>query len=109
MDINTAVAAQIRAEAGAAGISNAELARRAGIPVVSINRYLTTKGEPRQINVATLAAIATALNVEPGWLLTEAQRRLDGALADVSQADVTLAAYDDDGLLDELEGHEEMP
>lgn len=89
MDFNTAVAAQIRADAAAAGISNAELARRAGVPVVSMNRYLTTKGEPRPINVATLAAIAAALGLEPGGILDEAQRR-------VSRTDYTLAARDTD-------------
>jgi transcriptional regulator with XRE-family HTH domain len=93
MDFNTAVAAQIRADAAAAGISNAELARRAGVPVVSMNRYLTTKGEPRPINVATLAAIAAALGLEPGGILDEAQRRMESR---VSRVDYTLAARDTD-------------
>lgn len=102
MDINDAVAEQLRRERGAQRISIAELARRSGIPEVSLGRYLNGK---REINIAVLANVAHALGVEPAIVFTEAQRRLDG----LSQADVTLAAYDDDELLAELEGHEEMP
>jgi transcriptional regulator with XRE-family HTH domain len=102
VDINDAVAEQLRRERGAQRISIAELARRSGIPEVSLGRYLNGK---REINIAVLANVAHALGVEPAVVFTEAQRRLDG----LSQADVTLAAYDDDELLPELEGHEEMP
>lgn len=102
MDLNDAVAEELRRERGAQRISISELARRSGIPEVSLGRYLNGK---REINVAVLASVAAGLGVNPAHLITEAQRRLDG----MSQDDVTLAAYDDDHLVDELEGHEEMP
>lgn len=67
---------------------------------------------PRDVEESAVErALRIATDIQ---LAQEMYRRVadatDPALkADVSQADVTLAAYDDDELLAELEGHEEMP
>lgn len=75
MDFNAAVSAQIRAECARVGISGAELARRTGIPTVTMNRYLTTNLEKlREINVEVLATIAAALGTTAWEILAEAQR-----------------------------------
>ena len=101
MDLNDTVAEELRRERGAQRISNAELARRSGIPEVSLSRYLNGK---RAINIAVLASVAAGLGVDPAHLIREAQRRLDGR----SDVDVAVATFGDDHRVVGLGPSEEM-
>lgn len=49
--------------------SNEQIAERSGIPLVSVNRYMSGK---RHITLATLAELAEALDADPGVLLESA-------------------------------------
>ncbi|MDR1513864.1 MAG: helix-turn-helix transcriptional regulator [Propionibacteriaceae bacterium] len=68
----TAIMAQLRAEIAAAGLSVAELCRRAGVPRPTIDRYLA--GE-RDMPLSTLHRIARAVRVEPATILARAKDR----------------------------------
>lgn len=50
-----------------------ELAAKAGIPLVSLRRYLNGH---RNIDMAVLAAICDAMGVDPHDVIAEARRRL---------------------------------
>lgn len=71
--LNAAVAAQLRAERAAADLTMQQLADRAEIPLVSVQRYLRAK---RDIDIATLYALCEALGVEPFDVVAAAQTRL---------------------------------
>jgi transcriptional regulator with XRE-family HTH domain len=75
--LNGAVAAVLRGERAAAGLTLEELADRSGVPVVSLRRFLA--GE-RAINVAVLHSVTQALGVEPSEVLEAAQTRLERRL-----------------------------
>jgi len=75
VDIQAAIATQIRAELAAKSWKQAELAKRAGIPTSTLARYLS--GE-RDIPLPAFAEIANALDLTYIELAGRAQRRLDG-------------------------------
>jgi transcriptional regulator with XRE-family HTH domain len=71
--LNGAVAAELRAEKAALGLNNAELGIRAGIPKVSVQRYL----EPaRPINVDILEALAVAMGRKASDVIFAAEVRM---------------------------------
>lgn len=67
--INGAVAALLRAERTARGLTLDELSERAGIPAVSVQRFLAAR---RAINVETLTTLSRALDVSPLDILAQA-------------------------------------
>lgn len=69
-----AVAAELRAERGAKQLTVAEVADRSGIPEVSLQRYLSGK---RDLATSKFAAIALALEVDPGEILDRATKRVE--------------------------------
>lgn len=71
--LNGALAAAMRGERAAKGLSLDQVADRSGIPVVSVQRYMAGK---RAIDVATLAALAEALELSPRELIEAAESRL---------------------------------
>ena len=73
-----AVAEALRAERASAGLSIRELADRAGMVAVTLQRVLKAE---RDITVAQLAALAPALGMTPSTLLAEAERRSAGMAA----------------------------
>ena len=101
MDINTAVAAQLRAARAIARLTMDEVVARTPISKSTLVRY---ENASREIPVTAMAVLAEAYGVSPRKIMSDAV-----SMTEVSQADVTLAAYDDDELLAELDGHEEMP
>jgi transcriptional regulator with XRE-family HTH domain len=66
-----AVAETLRAERAAAGLTIPELADRAGMVAVTLQRVLKAE---RDITVAQLAALAPVLGMTPSKLLAEAER-----------------------------------
>lgn len=71
---NAAVAAQLRAERAARGLTVDELADRAGIPRRTLMRLLNAQ---RALDVAHLAALASAVDLSVGELLARAEARLE--------------------------------
>lgn len=69
-----AAAAELRAAQGRARLTDTALAERAGIPVVTLRRYL--KGI-RDTPASAILKIADALGVNPGSLLDDAKNHLD--------------------------------
>jgi transcriptional regulator with XRE-family HTH domain len=69
-----AVAAQIRAELAAAGLTVTAAVKLTGIPRPTIDRYL--KGE-RDIPLAKLMTIARALDIDAHVILRRASERMD--------------------------------
>lgn len=69
-----AAAAELRAAQARAQFTDTALAERAGIPVVTLRRYL--KGT-RDTPSSALFKIAEALGVSPGRLLDDALKNLD--------------------------------
>ena len=69
-----AASAELRAAQGRAELSDAALARRSGIPVETLRRYL--KGQ-RDTPASALLKIADALGINPGKLLDDAKKSLD--------------------------------
>lgn len=70
--MNSAVAAVLRAEIAATGMTQSELEQRSGIPIVSLQRYLAGK---RPISVETLDAVAGALGMTILDVFEEVERR----------------------------------
>lgn len=68
-----AAAAELRAAQARAQMTDAALADRAGIPVVTLRRYL--KGT-RDTPTSSLFKIADALGISPGSLLDDAAKHL---------------------------------
>lgn len=73
LDLNAAVALELDAMRGYARLTQAELARRAGLSLRSVQRYLD--GE-RPIRIDDLASLAAALNADPLEVFTRAQSRM---------------------------------
>ena len=71
-DYAAAVAATLRAERGAAGLTMEQLAARSGIVRITLHRVLHSQ---RAMTVAQLAALAAVFDMTPSELLTEAERR----------------------------------
>lgn len=76
MDLEGAMALQIRAELKAAGMMQSEFAEGLGLERATVNRYLQGR---RSINLGTFARMADVLGVSPSVLLSRAQERLDSA------------------------------
>lgn len=71
--MNAAVAAELRAEKAALGLTNQDLADRSGIPVVSVQRYLAPS---RNIDIEILGALCDALGVSLTEIARAAEARL---------------------------------
>ncbi|KAB2808353.1 hypothetical protein F9L07_22825 [Pimelobacter simplex] len=75
--LNAAVAAQIRAEAAAARLSDKALAEKAGVNYASLRRWLgKDKGNERHIDVAVLAELARAVGSTSAEIVAGAEERL---------------------------------
>jgi len=85
-----AVAAQLRAEIAAAGLSVVAASKRSGIPRGTLVRYLDGT---REIPVSVMYRIAHALGLDVSTVAGRADDRFEVAM---SQADVMLAARDSD-------------
>lgn len=72
-NLASVVAAQLRAERGAAGLAYKELADKAGLTEQSVMRYLTEKREP---NAGQLGAMCDALGITPHELMLRAVDRI---------------------------------
>lgn len=83
-----AVAAQLRAEISAAGLSVAEAARRSNVPRGSLVRYLDGT---RELPVSVMYQMADTLGISVPVFVTRADERCRTAM---SQADYMLAARD---------------
>lgn len=71
--LNAAVAAELRAERAAQNLTVQELAARSEVPYASLRRYLAAE---RNIDVATLYALAGALDTTPAELVAAASERM---------------------------------
>lgn len=75
--LNAAVAAQLRAEAAAAKLSDKALAQKAGLQYSSLRRWLGKEpGNERNIDVAVLAELAKALGLTPLEVVRRAEERM---------------------------------
>ena len=72
-NLASAVAQQLRAERGAAGLTYKDIAERTGLAEQSVMRYFTEK---REINTSVLGALCDALGVTPQDLLRRAVERI---------------------------------
>lgn len=72
--INHALAAEIRAERAAAGLTQQQLATASGINYETLRLVLT--GE-RPINITQIVALATVFSITPADLVHRATRRLE--------------------------------
>ena len=71
--LNAAVAAVLRAERAAQDLTQQELADKSGIPYATLRRYLKAD---RHIDVAVLAEICKALNIEVDDIVIRAANRM---------------------------------
>jgi len=71
--LNAAVAAELRAERAAKDLTAKQLSALAGVPYASLRRYL---GAERHIDVATLAELCRALDLDVVALVARAAERL---------------------------------
>lgn len=100
---NRALAAEIRAERAAVGLTVKELAVRSGVPYGTLNRLLP--GE-RDISYTQLVRLATALGLDPSELSNRAVRRmggLDAIVSGVRAQNVTTLRRVEDLSLEELD------
>ncbi|TDW69128.1 transcriptional regulator with XRE-family HTH domain [Curtobacterium sp. PhB25] len=103
---NQALAAEIRAERAAVGITVRELALRSGVPYGTLNRILP--GE-RDISFGQLTQLAGALGVTPSDLSERAVRRMggmDAVVSGVSGQNVTPLRRVEDMTVDEIEAEQ---
>ena len=71
------MAAQLRAEAAAAKLSDKALAQKAGLQYSSLRRWLGKEpGNERNIDVAVLAELAKALGLTPLEVVRRAEERM---------------------------------
>jgi DNA-binding Xre family transcriptional regulator len=73
-EVQTAITIQIKAEMGAKGWREADLAKAAGMPSSSLNRYLSGV---RDVPLPIFAELCLALGISITELLQRAQRRHD--------------------------------
>jgi len=73
--LNGAVAAELRAEMARQGVTQKELARTSGVPVVSVQRYLA---HTRAIDISSLDKLARALGTDAMTVMATAGSRLRG-------------------------------
>lgn len=64
---STALSERMRMALSASGLTQAELARRVGVRQPSVNDWLS--GKTKILKAATALKVATALRVDPAWLL----------------------------------------
>lgn len=103
--LNGAVADELRAMKSRRRMSNEQIAEASGIPLVSVNRYMSAS---RPINLATLAALTEALGSDPNEITRSALAEM--ARRNVTPDDYALAAHDEDFTIEEeQEGMEELP
>lgn len=88
MDINSAVAAQLRAARAVARLTMDEVVARTPISKSTLVRY---ESGARDIPVSAMAMLAATYGTSPRKLMSDAVE-----LVEVSQGDVTLAARDSD-------------
>lgn len=69
-----AVAAEIRGEARAQGLTLDDMAALSGVTKVSVQRYLAGT---RELPVSTLYSLTAALRVDPADLMAAAVRRME--------------------------------
>lgn len=103
---NQALAAEIRAERAAVGITVRELALRSGVPYGTLNRILP--GE-RDISFGQLTQLAGALGLTPSELSERAVRRMggmDAVVSGVSGQNVTPLRRVEDMTVDEIEAEQ---
>lgn len=94
--LNAAVAAQIRAEAAAANLTDKALAAKADVNYASLRRWLgKDSGNERHIDVAVLGSLADALGVPPAEIVQRAQARMQQI--DVMWPEIQLDLTDDEG------------
>lgn len=86
MDINSAVAAELRAERGALSVTVDRLAETSGVPKRTLIRYLKAE---RSIDIASLWSIATSLGVDPGEIMRRAELRMSRDQAPGATASAT--------------------
>lgn len=83
--LNAAVAAQIRAEAAAAKLTDKALAKKADVNYASLRRWLGKDiGNVRHIDVAVLGALADALGLSAAEIVRRAVERSENEAATVS-------------------------
>lgn len=76
--LNAAVAAQIRAEAAAAQLTDKALAEKAGVNYASLRRWLGKDlGNERDINVAVLSELAKVFGLTAYEIVFRAQQRMN--------------------------------
>lgn len=91
--LNAAVAAQIRAEAAAANLTDKALAEKADVNYASLRRWLgKDKENVRAIDVSVLAALADALDMTAAEIVSRAQGRVRATEA-TSGSDALVARY----------------
>jgi len=73
---NGAVAAVLRGERAAQAMTIEELADRASIPAVSVQRFLAAR---RAMSIEVMASLAGALRMDMAEVITLAQQRMDKA------------------------------
>lgn len=71
--MNGAVAAVLRGERAASGVTLDELSGKTGIPTVSLQRYLKGK---RHLDIDVAWGIAVALDLDPSTVFAQAQDRM---------------------------------
>lgn len=74
-----ATAAAIKAALQRAGLSEAEAARRTGIPQTTLNRRLV--GNPPGFSIAELSSLASLLGMDASDLLRQSETAADAAVA----------------------------
>lgn len=88
--LNAAVAAELRAEAGAKRLSDKALAEKAGVNYASLRRWLgKDTGNERHIDVAVLSTLADALEISPVEIVDRARKRVDVVWNDEVSLNVT--------------------
>jgi transcriptional regulator with XRE-family HTH domain len=99
--LNAAVAAELRAERAAQNLTVQQLAEKSEVPYATLRRYLAAE---RHIDVATIAALAEALDTTAVELVMAATERLQrGSGANVIAGDFGNSS-DDASNLDHLRG-----
>ncbi len=95
--LNAAVAAELRAEAGARRLNDKALALAAGVNYASLRRWLGKDvGNERHIDVAVLDAVCRALGTTPALIVEAAQIRLARESGYVSVESPSLQAVADE-------------
>jgi transcriptional regulator with XRE-family HTH domain len=79
--INQAIAGELRAEQNKRKLSQAELSKRSGIPIATMQRLLTGKYD---IRAEALVAVATAIGADPADVMRDAVKYAEQLLSEVT-------------------------